>query len=112
MAGAGQDVSESDGMGALHTADRGRSRTHNRAVKLGSGWAGAVRPAVIPVSVTQTSFIEISIEAGILRSGKGAIHASVGLLSAVVFLAQNWYGISVSSLRMQLSQWLVTAVVS
>ena len=61
---------------------------------------------------TQTSFIEISIEAGILRSGKGAIHASVGLLSAVVFLAQNWYGISVSSLRMQLSQWLVTAVVS
>jgi hypothetical protein len=52
MAGAGQDVSESDGMGALHTADRGRSRTHNRAVRLGSGWAGAVRPAVIPVSVT------------------------------------------------------------
>jgi hypothetical protein len=39
MAGAGQDVSESDGTGALHTADRGRSRTHNRAVtvKLGSG---------------------------------------------------------------------------
>ncbi len=35
----------------LHTADRGRSRTHNRAVKLGSGWAGALRPAVIPVSV-------------------------------------------------------------
>ena len=51
MAGAGQDVPESDGMGALHTADRGRSRAHTRAVKLGSGWAGAVRPAVIPVSV-------------------------------------------------------------
>jgi hypothetical protein len=52
MAGAGQDVPESDGMGALHTADRGLSRTHYyRAVKLGSGWAGAVRPAVIPVSV-------------------------------------------------------------
>ncbi len=61
---------------------------------------------------TQTSFIEISIEAGILRSGKGAIQDSVGLLNAVVFLAQNWYGISVSSLRMQLSQWLITAVVS
>ena len=30
----------------------------------------------------QTSFIEISIEAGILRSGKGAIHASVGLRGA------------------------------
>jgi hypothetical protein len=29
-----------------------------------------------------TSFIEISIEAGILRSGKGAIHASVGLRGA------------------------------
>ena len=27
----------------------------------------------------QTSFIEISIEAGILRGGKGAIYASVGL---------------------------------
>ncbi len=61
---------------------------------------------------TQISFLEISIEAGILRSGKGAIHASVGLLNAVVFLAKSWYGISVSSLRMQLSQWLITADVS
>ena len=72
-------------------------------------------PIFLPIIThTQTSFIEISIEAGILRSGKGAIHASVGpgLLSAVVFLAQSWYGISVSSLRMQLSQWLITAVVS
>jgi hypothetical protein len=42
---------------------------------------------------TQTSFIEISTEAGILRSGKGAIHTSVGLRNAVVFLAQSWYGI-------------------
>ena len=46
--GAGQDVSESDGAGALHTADRGRSRTYDRAVNLGSGWAGA-GPAAIPV---------------------------------------------------------------
>ncbi len=61
---------------------------------------------------TQTSFIEISMEAGILRSGKGAIHASVGLHNAVVFLAQSWYGISVSSLRMQLLQWFITAVIS
>ncbi len=61
---------------------------------------------------TQTSLIEISIEAGILRSGKSAIHASVGLRNAVVFLAQSWYGILVSSLRMQLLQWLITAVVS
>ncbi len=35
---------------------------------------------------TQTSFIEISIEAGILRSGKRAIHASVGLSNAVVLV--------------------------
>jgi hypothetical protein len=33
---------------------------------------------------TQTSFIENSIEAGILRSGKGVIHASVGLGTALV----------------------------
>ncbi len=33
----------------------------------------------------QTSFIEISIEAGILRSGKGTIHASAGLGAVVVF---------------------------
>ena len=31
------------------------------------------------ISARQTSFIEISIEAGILRGGKGAIYASVGL---------------------------------
>jgi hypothetical protein len=66
----------------------------------------------LKVPYTQSSFIEISIEAGILRSGKGAIHASVGLRNAMVFLAQSWYGISVSSLRTQLSQWLITAVVS
>jgi hypothetical protein len=41
--GAGQDVSESDGAGALHTADRDRSRTHDQAVIVGSGWAGAGR---------------------------------------------------------------------
>ena len=47
--GAGQDVSESEGARALHTADQGRSRTYNRAVKLGgSGWAGA-GPDAIPV---------------------------------------------------------------
>ena len=48
--GAGQDVSESDGARALHTADRGRNRTHDRAVGLGSGGAGA-GPATIPVLV-------------------------------------------------------------
>ncbi len=32
----------------------------------------------------QTSFIEISLEAGILRSGNGVIHAVVGLLAAPV----------------------------
>jgi hypothetical protein len=37
-----------------------------------------------PISLTQTSFIENSIEAGILRSGKGVIHASVGLGTALV----------------------------
>ena len=47
--GAGQDVSESDRAGALHTADRDRSRTHDRAVKSGSDWAGAGQPAAIPV---------------------------------------------------------------
>ena len=46
--GAGQDVSESDRAGALHTADQGRSRTYDRAIELGSGWAGA-GPAAIPV---------------------------------------------------------------
>jgi hypothetical protein len=51
---------------------------------------------------TQTSFIEISIEAGILQSGKGTIHALVGLRNALVFFAQSWYGILVSSLCMQL----------
>jgi hypothetical protein len=46
--GAGQDGFESDGAGAPHTADRDRSRTYDRVVKLGSGWAGA-GPAAIPV---------------------------------------------------------------
>ena len=39
----GRAESESDGAGALHTADRARSRTHDRAVIVGSGWAGAGR---------------------------------------------------------------------
>jgi hypothetical protein len=47
-AGAGQDVSESDGAGARHTADRAKSRTHNRVVKLSSGWVGS-GPTAIPV---------------------------------------------------------------
>jgi hypothetical protein len=47
-AGAGQDVSESDGAGARHTADRGRTRTHSRVVNPSSGWAGS-GPAAIPV---------------------------------------------------------------
>jgi hypothetical protein len=77
----------------------------------------------ICIMISQTSFIEISIEAGILRSGKGTIHASAGvprrarvarLRQAVEFLAhwQSWpgYGSSVSSLRMKLSQWLIIAV--
>ena len=46
--GAGKDVSESDRAGALHTADQGRSRTYDRAIELGSGWAEA-GPAAIPV---------------------------------------------------------------
>jgi hypothetical protein len=47
-AGAGQDVSDSDGAGARHTVDRGRSRAHNQVVNLSSGWAGS-GPTAIPV---------------------------------------------------------------
>ncbi len=38
----------------------------------------------LPPSDRQTRFIEISIEAGILPSGKGTIHASAGLRTVVV----------------------------
>jgi hypothetical protein len=38
-----------------------------------------------PLQDRQTSLIEISIEAGILRRGKGAIHASAVLSALVIF---------------------------
>ncbi len=60
----------------------------------------------------QTSFIEITIGAGILRSGKGAIHASAGLRAVLVFFAEYQNGISASSPRMQLTQYLSTSLVS
>jgi hypothetical protein len=57
---------------------------------------------------TQSSFIDISMKAGILRSGKGAIHASPGLGDARLWLSV----LSGIYLVVQLSQFLVAALVS
>ena len=63
------------------------------------------------VSDRQTSFIENSIEAGILRGGKGAIHASVGLC-LIVTCGTKLECSCASSLHMQLSRILSISLIS
>ena len=61
----------------------------------------------------QTSFIEISIEAEILRGGKGAIYASVGLCVVVTCGTELRAPLNLaSSLRMQLGLVLSISVSS